>query len=180
MPDYRLQACVGGGSNAIGIFHPFRDDKDVKLVGVEAGGEKGLAGGPGTHSLTLSHGTPGVFHGMNTFILQDGDGQVSHTHSVSAGLDYPGVGPEHAFLKASGRADYVGINDAEALDAFKATSETEGIIPALETSHAFAYLEKLMPTLKKGQKVVLNCSGRGDKDVNTAAAALNISGEVDI
>ena len=119
MPDYRLQACVGGGSNAIGIFHPFRDDKDVKLVGVEAGGEKGLAGGPGTHSLTLSHGTPGVFHGMNTFILQDGDGQVSHTHSVSAGLDYPGVGPEHAFLKASGRASYVGINDAEALDAFK-------------------------------------------------------------
>ena len=173
LPDY-VMACVGGGSNAIGIFHPFRDDKDVKLVGVEAGGEKGLAGGPGTHSLTLSHGTPGVFHGMNTFILQDGDGQVSHTHSVSAGLDYPGVGPEHAFLKASGRADYVGINDAEALDAFKATSETEGIIPALECSHVIAYAMKAAKTLPATTNILVNLSGRGDKDMLHVAKILGV------
>jgi tryptophan synthase beta chain len=176
-PDY-LVACVGGGSNAMGLFHEFVDDEDVKLVGVEAAGE-GM--GPGQkHAATLTLGKPGVLHGSFSYLIQDEEGQIIEPHSISAGLDYPGIGPEHSFLKDFGRAEYHAVTDEEALDAFVRVSRMEGIIPALETSHAFAYLEKLMPTLKKGQKVVLNCSGRGDKDVNTAAAALNISGEVDI
>jgi len=176
-PDY-LVACVGGGSNAMGLFHEFVDDEDVKLVGVEAAGE-GM--GPGQkHAATLTLGKPGVLHGSFSYLIQDEEGQIIEPHSISAGLDYPGIGPEHSFLKDFGRAEYHAVTDEEALEAFVRVSRMEGIIPALETSHAFAYLEKLMPTLKKGQKVVLNCSGRGDKDVNTAAAALNISGEVDI
>jgi len=176
-PDY-LVACVGGGSNAMGLFHEFVDDEDVKLIGVEAAGE-GM--GPGQkHAATLTLGKPGVLHGSFSYLIQDEEGQIIEPHSISAGLDYPGIGPEHSFLKDFGRAEYHAVTDEEALDAFVRVSRMEGIIPALETSHAFAFLEKLMPTLKPGQKVVLNCSGRGDKDVNTAAAALNISGEVDI
>jgi len=176
-PDI-LVACVGGGSNAMGLFHEFVDDEDVKLIGVEAAGE-GM--GPGQkHAATLTLGKPGVLHGSFSYLIQDEEGQIIEPHSISAGLDYPGIGPEHSFLKDFGRAEYHAVTDAEALDAFVRVSRMEGIIPALETSHAFAFLEKLMPTLKSGQKVVLNCSGRGDKDVNTAAAALNISGEVDV
>jgi len=176
-PDI-LVACVGGGSNAMGLFHEFVDDEDVKLIGVEAAGE-GM--GPGQkHAATLTLGKPGVLHGSFSYLIQDEEGQIIEPHSISAGLDYPGIGPEHSFLKDFGRAEYHAVTDEEALDAFVRVSRMEGIIPALETSHAFAFLEKLMPTLKPGQKVVLNCSGRGDKDVNTAAAALNISGEVDI
>uniref|UniRef100_A0A7S0SDE6 Tryptophan synthase n=1 Tax=Mantoniella antarctica TaxID=81844 RepID=A0A7S0SDE6_9CHLO len=176
-PDV-LVACVGGGSNAMGLFHEFIDDEDVRLIGVEAAGE-GM--GPGQkHAATLTLGTPGVLHGSFSYLIQDEEGQIIEPHSISAGLDYPGIGPEHSFLKDFGRAEYHAVTDVEALDAFVNVSRMEGIIPALETSHAFAYLDRLMPTLKKGQTVVLNCSGRGDKDVNTAAAALNISGEVDI
>ncbi|EEH58138.1 uncharacterized protein MICPUCDRAFT_33061 [Micromonas pusilla CCMP1545] len=176
-PDV-LVACVGGGSNAMGLFHEFIDDEDVRIIGVEAAGE-GM--GPGQkHAATLTLGSPGVLHGSFSYLIQDEEGQIIEPHSISAGLDYPGIGPEHSFLKDFGRAEYHAVTDQEALDAFVRVSRCEGIIPALETSHAFAYLEKLMPTLKKGQKVILNCSGRGDKDVNTAAAALNISGEVDI
>ena len=176
-PDV-LVACVGGGSNAMGLFHEFIDDEDVSIIGVEAAGE-GM--GPGQkHAATLTLGSPGVLHGSFSYLIQDEEGQIIEPHSISAGLDYPGIGPEHSFLKDFGRAEYHAVTDQEALDAFVRVSRCEGIIPALETSHAFAYLEKLMPTLKKGQKVILNCSGRGDKDVNTAAAALNISGEVDI
>ena len=176
-PDI-LMACVGGGSNAMGLFHEFVDDEDVKLIGIEAAGE-GM--GPGQkHAATLTLGKPGVLHGSFSYLIQDEEGQIIEPHSISAGLDYPGIGPEHSFLKDFGRAEYHAVTDQEALDAFVRVSRMEGIIPALETSHAFAYLEKLMPTLEKGQKVVLNCSGRGDKDVNTAAKFLNISGEVDI
>ncbi|ACO60896.1 predicted protein [Micromonas commoda] len=176
-PDI-LMACVGGGSNAMGLFHEFVDDEDVRLIGIEAAGE-GM--GPGQkHAATLTLGKPGVLHGSFSYLIQDEEGQIIEPHSISAGLDYPGIGPEHSFLKDFGRAEYHAVTDQEALDAFVRISRTEGIIPALETSHAFAYLEKLMPTLKKGQKVVINCSGRGDKDVNTAAKFLNISGEVDI
>ena len=176
-PDV-LVACVGGGSNAMGLFHEFVDDEDVRLIGVEAAGE-GMEPGQ-KHAATLTLGTPGVLHGSFSYLIQDEEGQIIEPHSISAGLDYPGIGPEHSFLKDFGRAEYHAVTDKEALDAFVRVSRTEGIIPALETSHAFAQLEKPMPTLKKGQKVVLNCSGRGDKDVNTAAAALDISGEVDI
>jgi len=176
-PDI-LMACVGGGSNAMGLFHEFVDDEDVRLIGIEAAGE-GM--GPGQkHAATLTLGKPGVLHGSFSYLIQDEEGQIIEPHSISAGLDYPGIGPEHSFLKDFGRAEYHAVTDQEALDAFVRVSRTEGIIPALETSHAFAYLEKLMPTLEKGQKVVINCSGRGDKDVNTAAKFLNISGEVDI
>lgn len=174
-PDI-LVACVGGGSNAMGLFHEFIDDEDVRLIGVEAAGE----GLDKRHAATLTLGKPGVLHGSFSYLIQDDEGQIIEPHSISAGLDYPGIGPEHSFLKDFGRAEYHAVTDDEALKAFVQVSRMEGIIPALETSHAFAYLEKLMPTLKKGQKVVLNCSGRGDKDVNTAAAALNISGEVDV
>mmetsp|Transcript_1155 Transcript_1155/g.4690 ORF Transcript_1155/g.4690 Transcript_1155/m.4690 type:complete len:470 (+) Transcript_1155:143-1552(+) len=162
-PDI-LMACVGGGSNAMGLFHEFVDDEDVRLIGIEAAGE-GM--GPGQkHAATLTLGKPGVLHGSFSYLIQDEEGQIIEPHSISAGLDYPGIGPEHSFLKDFGRAEYHAVTDQEALDAFVRVSRSEGIIPALETSHAFAYLEKLMPTLKKGQKLVINCSGRGDKDVD--------------
>ncbi|KAI8477067.1 MAG: tryptophan synthase beta subunit-like PLP-dependent enzyme [Monoraphidium minutum] len=169
-PDLIL-ACVGGGSNAMGIFNEFVDDADVRLVGVEAGGE-GVE--TDKHAATLTKGTPGVLHGSYSFLLQDSEGQVIDPHSISAGLDYPGIGPEHAFLKDVGRAEYFAVTDAEALEAFQRLSQLEGIIPALETSHAIAFLEKLCPTLADGTRVVLNCSGRGDKDVNTAIKALGM------
>eukprot|EP00262_Sarcandra_glabra_P000642 TRINITY_DN1077_c0_g1_i1.p1 TRINITY_DN1077_c0_g1~~TRINITY_DN1077_c0_g1_i1.p1 ORF type:complete len:483 (+),score=75.46 TRINITY_DN1077_c0_g1_i1:37-1485(+) len=170
MPDV-LVACVGGGSNAMGLFHEFVDDTDVRLIGVEAAGF-GLDSGK--HAATLTKGELGVLHGAMSYLLQDDDGQIIEPHSISAGLDYPGVGPEHSFLKDIGRAEYFSITDEEALEAFKRLSRLEGIIPALETSHALAYLEKLCPTLPDGTKVVLNCSGRGDKDVQTAIKYLEI------
>ncbi len=164
-PDY-VVACVGGGSNAIGIFHPYIDVPGVKLVGVEAAGE-GLDSG--RHAASLSAGTPGVLHGNRTYLLQDEDGQIIDTHSVSAGLDYPGVGPEHAWLKDSGRASYVAIDDEETLKAFHDCCRIEGIIPALESSHALAYAAKLAPTLPVDQAILVNLSGRGDKDMHTVA-----------
>ncbi|MEI8303793.1 MAG: tryptophan synthase subunit beta [Burkholderiales bacterium] len=164
-PDY-VVACVGGGSNAIGIFHPYLDVPGVRLVGVEAGGE-GLH--TGRHSASLTAGIPGVLHGNRTYLLQDENGQISDTHSVSAGLDYPGVGPEHAWLKDSGRATYVPIDDEETLKAFHDCCRIEGIIPALESSHALAYAAKLAPTLPKDQIILVNLSGRGDKDMHTVA-----------
>jgi tryptophan synthase beta chain len=166
-PDYVL-ACVGGGSNAIGIFHPYIPHESVKLVGVEAAGE-GIE--TGRHAASLSAGTPGVLHGNRTYLLQDANGQIVDTHSVSAGLDYPGVGPEHAWLKDSGRASYVAINDAETLEAFHTCCRIEGIIPALETSHALAYAAKLAPTLSRDKVILVNLSGRGDKDMHTVAQA---------
>ncbi|KAG1365348.1 tryptophan synthase beta chain 1 [Cocos nucifera] len=166
-----LVACVGGGSNAMGLFHEFVDDADVRLIGVEAAGY-GLDSGK--HAATLTKGEVGVLHGAMSYLLQDDDGQIIEPHSISAGLDYPGVGPEHSYLKDIGRAEYYSVTDQEALEAFKRLSQLEGIIPALETSHALAYLEKLCPTLPNGTKVVVNCSGRGDKDVQTAAKYLEI------
>merc|ERR1719183_124524 len=163
-PDV-LVACVGGGSNAIGLFHEFVDDEDIRLIGVEAAG---FGTSTNKHAATLTMGTPGVLHGSMSYLLQDADGQVIEPHSISAGLDYPGIGPEHSFLKDIGRAEYASVTDAEAMSAFERVSQLEGIIPALETSHAFAYLEYLVPTLPKGTRIVMNCSGRGDKDVNTA------------
>ena len=162
-PDYVL-ACVGGGSNAIGIFHPYIEHEDVKLIGVEAGGE-GLSSGK--HSASLSAGVPGVLHGNRTYLLQDKDGQIIETHSVSAGLDYPGVGPEHAWLKDSGRASYVAVDDKQALKAFHDCCRIEGIIPALESSHAIAHAVQLAPTLDKDKRILVNLSGRGDKDMHT-------------
>ena len=159
-------ACVGGGSNAIGIFYPYIDHKDVRLIGVEAAGQ-GLDSGK--HAATLTAGTPGVLHGNRTYLLQDANGQIIETHSISAGLDYPGVGPEHSYLKDIGRAEYVGITDKEALEAFHRLCRTEGIIPALESSHAVAYAMKLAPTLAKDQHLLVNLSGRGDKDIGTVA-----------
>ncbi len=164
-PDYVI-ACVGGGSNAIGIFHPYIDVPGVKLVGVEAAGE-GVA--TGRHSATLTAGRPGVLHGNRTYLLQDEDGQIIETHSISAGLDYPGVGPEHAWLKDSARAEYVNITDGEALKAFHDLCRLEGIIPALESSHALAYAAKLAPTLSADKVLLVNLSGRGDKDMHTVA-----------
>jgi tryptophan synthase beta chain len=164
-PDYVI-ACVGGGSNAMGIFHPYVGHHDVKLVGVEAAGE-GIA--TGRHAASLTAGRPGVLHGNRTYLLQDANGQIVETHSVSAGLDYPGVGPEHAYLKDSGRASYVSITDDEALAAFHASCRIEGIIPALESSHALAYAAKLAPTLPKDKLLLVNLSGRGDKDMDTVA-----------
>ncbi|KAK6154411.1 hypothetical protein DH2020_008659 [Rehmannia glutinosa] len=169
-PDV-LVACVGGGSNAMGLFHEFVDDKEVRLIGIEAAGF-GLDSGK--HAATLTKGEVGVLHGAMSYLLQDEDGQIVEPHSISAGLDYPGVGPEHSFLKDIGRAEYYSITDEEALEAFKRLSRLEGIIPALETSHALAYLEKLCPTLPDGTKLVLNCSGRGDKDVQTAINHLKL------
>ena len=164
-PDYVI-ACVGGGSNAIGIFHPYIPYENVKLIGVEAAGD-----GMDTerHAASLQKGVPGVLHGNRTYLLQNEDGQIIETHSISAGLDYPGVGPEHAWLKDSGRADYVGISDAEALAAFHTLCRLEGIIPALESSHALAYAAKLAPTLPKDKVLLVNLSGRGDKDMHTVA-----------
>ncbi len=166
LPD-ALVACVGGGSNAIGLFHPFLQDESVKLYGVEAGGE-GIASGH--HAAPLAAGRPGVLHGNRTYLMEDEHGQIIDTHSVSAGLDYPGVGPEHAWLKDSGRAEYVTANDDEALHAFHELTCTEGIMPALETSHALAYAAKLAPTMDTDQIIVINLSGRGDKDIHTVAA----------
>jgi tryptophan synthase beta chain len=160
LPDL-LVACVGGGSNAIGLFHPFLDDEGVRMVGVEPGGE-GL--GSGRHGATLCTGVPGIFHGQRTVVLSDDDGQIFPAHSISAGLDYPGVGPEHAFLRDEGRAEYVPVTDAEALDAFQYLSRMEGIIPALETAHALAWLRRAAPELPRDALVVVNLSGRGDKD----------------
>lgn len=169
-PDV-LVACVGGGSNAMGLFDEFIDDKDVRIIGVEAGGE-----GVNTpkHAATLTKGKPGVLHGSYSYLIQDDEGQVVDPHSISAGLDYPGVGPEHSFLRDIGRAEYHSVTDTEALDAFQLLSRLEGIIPALETSHALAYLDKLCPTVAPGTRIVLNCSGRGDKDVNTVINLLDL------
>ncbi len=168
LPDL-LVACVGGGSNAIGLFHPFLDDPSVAIDGVEAAGE-GVE--TAHHAATLSKGTPGVLHGARSFLLQDTDGQIMEAHSISAGLDYPGVGPEHSWLKQMGRVNYASITDAEALDAFKLTCRLEGIIPALESSHAIAHVMKVAPKMSADKIIVLGLSGRGDKDVFTVANAL--------
>lgn len=165
LPD-ALVACVGGGSNAIGLFHPFIDDASVKIIGVEAAGD-GVE--TGRHSAPLCAGRPGVLHGNRTYLMADDDGEIIETHSISAGLDYPGVGPEHAWLKDTGRAEYVNITDKEALQGFHALTKFEGIIPALESSHAMAYTTKLAPTMDKDQIIITNLSGRGDKDMQTIA-----------
>jgi len=170
LPDVLL-ACVGGGSNSIGLFHPFLQDESVRIIGVEAGGE-GLEGD--RHSATLVEGTQGVLHGAYSYMLQDEHGQVQETHSISAGLDYPGVGPEHSHLKDIGRAEYVAITDEEALEAFEKLSEMEGILPALEPAHAVAYAMKLAPEMSPDQSLVICLSGRGDKDVHTVAKALGV------
>ena len=169
LPDY-LIACVGGGSNAAGMFHPFVGDLSVKMIGVEAGGRGSALG---QHAATLSQGKPGVLHGALSYVLQDDDGQTADVHSVSAGLDYPGVGPEHSYWKDNGRVAYTSITDAEALDAFQLFAKTEGILPALETAHAIAQAMKLAPTLGKDQVVVINLSGRGDKDCQEVARLLD-------
>ena len=170
LPDYVI-ACVGGGSNSIGMFYPFYADSSVKLVGVEAAGESILSG---KHAATVSAGSIGVFHGAKCYLLQEDDGQITPAHSISAGLDYPGVGPEHSFYKATGRAEYVSVTDEESVEGFKLLSETEGIIPALEAAHAMAYIRKLAPTLDRDQIIVLCLSGRGDKDVYTIAKVLGV------
>jgi tryptophan synthase beta chain len=164
-PDAVL-ACVGGGSNAIGIFYPYIPEESVRLIGVEAAGY-GLESGK--HAATLCTGRPGVLHGNRTYLLQDENGQIIETHSISAGLDYPGVGPEHAWLKDSGRAEYVAVTDDEALEAFHALCRLEGIIPALESSHALAYAAKIAPRMNRDQILLVNLSGRGDKDIHTVA-----------
>jgi len=169
LPDYIL-ACIGGGSNSIGIFYPFIND-NVKLIGVEAAG---LGLNTNKHSATLSLGREGIFHGMKTYLLQNEEGQVSEVHSISAGLDYPGVGPEHSYLKDDAKVKYFSVTDKEALQAAKLLSELEGIIPALETAHAIAYLNYLMPETAKDEIVVLNLSGRGDKDLNTIKENLSL------
>jgi tryptophan synthase beta chain len=165
LPD-ALVACVGGGSNAIGLFYPFLEDNDVAIYGVEAAGY-GLE--TGRHAAPLCAGKPGVLHGNRTYLMEDSHGQIIHTHSISAGLDYPGVGPEHAWLKDSGRANYVSVNDDEALQGFHDLTRIEGILPALESSHALAYATKLAPTMDKDQIIVISLSGRGDKDIHTVA-----------
>jgi tryptophan synthase beta chain len=168
LPDVLL-ACVGGGSNAMGLFHPFVGDTSVRMIGVEAAGD-GVASG--RHAATITEGRVGVLHGAMSLLLQNSEGQVVEAHSISAGLDYPGVGPEHSYFNEIGRAEYAAVTDTEALTALQLVSQLEGIIPALETAHAFAWLEQLCPTLAPGSEVVINCSGRGDKDVNTVADAL--------
>ncbi|MDC7691215.1 tryptophan synthase subunit beta [Vogesella indigofera] len=170
-PDM-VVACVGGGSNAIGIFHPYVEVEGVRLVGVEAGGD-GVA--TGRHAAPLTAGKPGVLHGFRSYLMQDENGQIIETHSVSAGLDYPGVGPEHSLLKDIGRAEYVAINDDEALKAFEDCCHLEGIIPALESSHALAYAAKIAPTMAKDQIILVNLSGRGDKDINTVAGLMGLT-----
>jgi tryptophan synthase beta chain len=164
-PDYVL-ACIGGGSNAMGIFYPYIEHKEVQLIGVEAAGD-GIE--TGRHSASLLAGSAGVLHGNRTYLLQDKNGQIAETHSVSAGLDYPGVGPEHAWLKDIGRAQYVSITDDEAIDAFHKSCRIEGIIPALESAHALAYAAKLAATLPRDKTILVNLSGRGDKDMHTVA-----------
>jgi tryptophan synthase beta chain len=171
LPD-ALIACVGGGSNAIGLFYPFLADTDVRMIGVEAGG---LGVETGKHAAPLSAGSPGVLHGNRTYLMQDDDGQIVATHSISAGLDYPGVGPEHAWLKETGRAAYVTISDDEALQAFGVLTQTEGIMPALESSHALAYAAKLAIEMSPKQSIVVNLSGRGDKDIDTVASIQGIA-----
>jgi len=168
LPDC-IVASVGGGSNSLGIFYPFYGDKSVKLIGVEAAGESILSG---KHSASLSEGSIGVFHGAKCYLLQEDDGQITPAHSISAGLDYPGVGPEHSYYKATGRAEYVSITDEEAVDGFRLLSELEGIIPALESAHAIAYVRKLAPKMDKDAIIVVCLSGRGDKDVYTIAETL--------
>ncbi|AOX20856.1 tryptophan synthase subunit beta [Kozakia baliensis] len=168
LPD-AIVAAIGGGSNAMGIFHPFLDDADVRLIGVEAAGH-GLDSGK--TAASISRGRSGVLHGNRTYLLQDENGQIDEAHSISAGLDYPGIGPEHSWLNDIGRAEYVGVTDQEALDAFQLLTRTEGIIPALECAHGLAYVQKLAPTLRSDQIVVLNLSGRGDKDIFTVAKHL--------
>jgi tryptophan synthase beta chain len=171
LPD-ALAACIGGGSNAIGLFHPFLDDRDVKIFGIEAGGH-GLNIENG-HAASLSGGVPGVLHGNRTYLLQDNDGQILEGHSISAGLDYPGVGPEHAYLKESGRVAYEAVTDKEALAAFQLCSKLEGIIPALEPAHALSFVVRLAPKMKKDEIIVMNMCGRGDKDVFSVAEHLNV------
>ncbi len=166
LPD-ALVACVGGGSNAIGLFHPFLEDEDVKMYGIEAGGENIASG---KHAASISAGSEGVFHGMLTYVLQDENGQIKTTSSISAGLDYPGVGPEHSFLKSIGRVQYDTVTDKEALEAFIDLTRNEGIVPALEPSHALAYVKKLAKKMDKDQIIVVNLSGRGDKDAEVVAA----------
>mgnify|MGYP001206758193 CR=1 FL=1 len=170
LPD-SLVACIGGGSNAMGMFYPFIGDDSVRLVGVEAAG---LGVGSGKHAASISAGGVGVLHGNKTYLLQDDDGQIQHAHSISAGLDYPGVGPEHAFLNELGRAEYVAVTDQEALDAFQLLTELEGIIPALESSHAIAQVVKLAPELPPDAVILVCLSGRGDKDIHTVAEAMGV------
>jgi tryptophan synthase beta chain len=172
LPDV-LVACIGGGSNAMGLFHPFLDDGGVRIIGVEAGGHGVDA--RMEHAASLSGGRPGVLHGNRTYLLQDEDGQILEGHSISAGLDYPGIGPEHAWLHDVGRVEYVSVTDAEALDAFKLSCATEGIIPALEPAHALAYVARLAPTLSRETLLVMNMCGRGDKDIFTVADALGVA-----
>ena len=173
LPDY-LIACVGGGSNAMGLFYPFLNDKKVQIIGVEAAGK-----GPKTNqtAATMTSGTPGILHGSYSYVLQDNDGQIKEAHSISAGLDYPGVGPEHSYLKDIKRAKYYGVTDKEALNAFQLCSKLEGIIPALEPSHALAYLVKAFKNKAKGKTIILNLCGRGDKDLFTAAKAIGFDAD---
>jgi tryptophan synthase beta chain len=171
LPDV-LVACVGGGSNAMGLFHPFLDEPDVRMIGVEAAGH-GVE--TGEHAAALSAGRPGVLHGSRSYLLQDDDGQVLEAHSISAGLDYPGVGPEHAWLKDTGRVEYVAITDEEALGAFRLCSELEGILPALEPAHALAHVAKIAPALPSDHLIVMNLCGRGDKDIFTVADAMGVA-----
>jgi tryptophan synthase beta chain len=170
LPDYII-ACVGGGSNAIGIFYPFLNDNEVKLIGVEAAG-RGIK--TGAHAAPLMAGTVGVLHGTKSYVLQTKDGQIRETHSISAGLDYPGVGPEHSYLKDSKRATYVAVTDQEALDGFQLLCKTEGIVPALEPAHAIFYAAKIASSLEREQTIVINLSGRGDKDMDIVARALGV------
>jgi tryptophan synthase beta subunit len=169
---HHVIACVGGGSNAMGLFHPFIEDASVNLIGVEAAG---LGVDTGQHASTLLAGRPGVLHGSMSYLLQDSNGQIQEPHSISAGLDYPGVGPEHSFLKDSERASYVSVTDSEALDGFSLLSTTEGIIPALEPAHAIYYTSKFAPTLPKDQSILVGLSGRGDKDIDTVAKNLGVN-----
>jgi tryptophan synthase beta chain len=171
LPD-TLVACIGGGSNAMGLFHPFLDDRDVKMVAVEAAGH-GIESGK--HAASLTGGRPGVLHGNRTYLLQDDDGQIMEAHSISAGLDYPGIGPEHSWLHDVKRVTYVSATDNEALEAFKLCAKLEGILPALEPAHALAQVMKMAPTLKRDHLLVMNLCGRGDKDVFTVAKALGVS-----
>ena len=168
LPD-TLVACIGGGSNAMGLFHPFLDDTDVNIIGVEAAGE-GIDSG--RHAASLTGGVPGVLHGNRTYLLQNEDGQIDEAHSISAGLDYPGIGPEHAWLKESGRVEYVAATDKEALDAFQLCTRLEGIIPALEPAHALAHVAKIAPSLSPDHIICMNMCGRGDKDIFTVAEML--------
>jgi tryptophan synthase beta chain len=171
LPDVCV-ACIGGGSNAMGLFYPFLDDPSVRLIGVEAAG---LGLDSGAHAASLSRGRPGVLHGNRTYLLQDDDGQIQEAHSISAGLDYPGIGPEHSWLHEIGRVEYASATDAEALAGFQLCTRTEGIIPALEPAHALAHVTKLAPQLRADEIIVMNMCGRGDKDIFTVAEHLGVS-----